>query len=103
MFRSLAEPWAEKGTSSGRLMLAVLGDRQTGSGIYFAPAPPISLTFLLPNDRDQAAGSNDFRFISGSASAAGSSTSLSATKRFAVLNSSMAFTQSAAITRPSFR
>jgi DNA invertase Pin-like site-specific DNA recombinase len=26
VFRSLAEPWADTGTSSGRLMLAVLGD-----------------------------------------------------------------------------
>jgi DNA invertase Pin-like site-specific DNA recombinase len=32
-FRSLAEPWADTGTSTGRLMLAVLGGWRTWSAI----------------------------------------------------------------------
>ncbi|MGH9351352.1 MAG: recombinase family protein [Terriglobia bacterium] len=32
-FRSLAEPWAETGTSTGRLMIAVLGGRPTISSL----------------------------------------------------------------------
>src|ERR1700680_3238897 len=39
-FRSLAEPWADTGTSTGRLMIAVLGDWRTWSVILSAPAPP---------------------------------------------------------------
>src|SRR4051794_5901634 len=31
-FRSLAEPWADTGTSTGRLMIAVLGRRQVIPG-----------------------------------------------------------------------
>jgi hypothetical protein len=38
--RSLAEPWADTGTRSGRLMIAVLGDWRTWSVILSAPAPP---------------------------------------------------------------
>ena len=39
-FRSLAEPWADTGTSTGRLMLAVLGGLADVSAILSAPAPP---------------------------------------------------------------
>ena len=39
-FRSLAEPWADTGTSTGRLMLAVLGGLRTWNAILSAPAPP---------------------------------------------------------------
>jgi Resolvase, N terminal domain len=39
-FRSLAEPWADTGTSTGRLMLAVLGGWRTWSANSFAPTPP---------------------------------------------------------------
>jgi DNA invertase Pin-like site-specific DNA recombinase len=39
-FRSLAEPWADTGTSTGRLMLAVLGGSPMWSAILSAPAPP---------------------------------------------------------------
>jgi DNA invertase Pin-like site-specific DNA recombinase len=37
-FRSLAEPWADTVTSTGRLMIAVLGRWQTWSAILSAPA-----------------------------------------------------------------
>jgi hypothetical protein len=36
-FRSLAEPWADTGTSTGRLMLAVLGGRRCGARSYPHP------------------------------------------------------------------
>jgi DNA invertase Pin-like site-specific DNA recombinase len=39
-FRSLAEPWANTGTSTGRLMIAVLGGLADGSAILSALAPP---------------------------------------------------------------
>src|SRR6516225_3782973 len=39
-FRSLAEPWADTGTSTGRLMLGVLGGLRTWNAILSAPAPP---------------------------------------------------------------
>jgi hypothetical protein len=41
-FRSLAEPWADTGTSTGRLMIAVLSwaDWRTWSATLSAPAPP---------------------------------------------------------------
>ncbi len=39
-FRSLAEPWADTGTSTGRLMIAVLAAWPTWSAILSAPAPP---------------------------------------------------------------
>jgi DNA invertase Pin-like site-specific DNA recombinase len=39
-FRSLAEPWADTGTSTGRLMLAVLRGLAMWSAILSAPAPP---------------------------------------------------------------
>ena len=39
-FRSLAEPWADTGTSTGRLMIAVLGGLPTWSAILSARAPP---------------------------------------------------------------
>jgi hypothetical protein len=39
-FRSLAEPWADTGTSTGRLMIAVLGGSPTWSATLSAPAPP---------------------------------------------------------------
>ena len=39
-FRSLAEPWADTGTSTGRLMIAVLGGSRTWSAILSAPASP---------------------------------------------------------------
>ena len=39
-FRSLAEPWADTGTSTGRLMLAVLGGLPMWNAILSAPAPP---------------------------------------------------------------
>jgi hypothetical protein len=39
-FRSLAEPWADTGTSTGRLMIAVLGGLRTWSAISSALAPP---------------------------------------------------------------
>ena len=39
-FRSLAEPWADSGTSTGRLMIAVLGGLPTWSAILSARAPP---------------------------------------------------------------
>jgi DNA invertase Pin-like site-specific DNA recombinase len=39
-FRSLAEPWADTGTSTGRLMIAVLGGLAAWSAILSAPAPP---------------------------------------------------------------
>jgi DNA invertase Pin-like site-specific DNA recombinase len=39
-FRCLAEPWADTGTSTGRLMVAVLGAGwRTWSAILSAPAP----------------------------------------------------------------
>jgi hypothetical protein len=34
-FRSLAEPWADIGTSTGRLMLAVCGGRRPSHGPYW--------------------------------------------------------------------
>ena len=43
-FRSLAEPWADTGTSTGRLMIAVLGDWRTWSATSSAPAPPRAAT-----------------------------------------------------------
>jgi hypothetical protein len=39
-FRSLAEPWADTGTSTGRLMLAVLGGLADVERDLIAPAPP---------------------------------------------------------------
>ena len=39
-FRSLAEPWADTGTSTGRLMIAVLGGLADVSATLSAPAPP---------------------------------------------------------------
>jgi DNA invertase Pin-like site-specific DNA recombinase len=40
-FRSLAEPWANTGTSTGRLMLAVLGGlADVERDLLSAPAPP---------------------------------------------------------------
>jgi hypothetical protein len=36
-FRSLAEPWADTGTSTGRLMLAVLDELPTWSAISSVP------------------------------------------------------------------
>jgi DNA invertase Pin-like site-specific DNA recombinase len=39
-FRSLAEPWADTGTSTGRLMLAVLGGLADVERDLFARAPP---------------------------------------------------------------
>ena len=39
-FRSLAEPWADTGTSTGRLMLAVSAGWPMWSAILSAPAPP---------------------------------------------------------------
>jgi hypothetical protein len=39
-FRSLAEPWADTGTSTGRLMIAVLAAWPTWSAILSALAPP---------------------------------------------------------------
>jgi DNA invertase Pin-like site-specific DNA recombinase len=39
-FRSLAEPWADTGTSTGRLMIALLGGLRTWSVISSAPVPP---------------------------------------------------------------
>jgi DNA invertase Pin-like site-specific DNA recombinase len=58
-FRSLAEPWADTGTSTGRLMLAVLGGladverdlirTRTGEGRGAAPRPGGSIwAALLP-------------------------------------------------------
>jgi DNA invertase Pin-like site-specific DNA recombinase len=38
-FRSLAEPWAETGTSPGRLMIAVLGGLLTWSASCARPLP----------------------------------------------------------------
>jgi DNA invertase Pin-like site-specific DNA recombinase len=42
-FRSLAEPWADTGTSTGRLMLAVLGG---------LAADHATLTLLFPAGKD---------------------------------------------------
>jgi hypothetical protein len=39
-FRSLAEPWAYTGTSTGRLMIAVLGGLADVERDLSAPAPP---------------------------------------------------------------
>jgi DNA invertase Pin-like site-specific DNA recombinase len=39
-FRSLAEPWADTGTSTGRLMLAVLGGLADVERDLIPPAPP---------------------------------------------------------------
>src|SRR3974377_230920 len=39
-FRSLAEPWADTGTSTGRLMLAVLGGLAEVGRALFRPPPP---------------------------------------------------------------
>jgi DNA invertase Pin-like site-specific DNA recombinase len=39
-FRSLAEPWADTGTSTGRLILPCWADWPTSSVILSAPAPP---------------------------------------------------------------
>jgi DNA invertase Pin-like site-specific DNA recombinase len=39
-FRSLAEPWADTGTSTGRLMIAVLGGLADVERDLTAPAPP---------------------------------------------------------------
>ena len=39
-FRSLAEPWADTATSTGRLMIAVLAVWRTWSGILSVPVPP---------------------------------------------------------------
>src|SRR3974390_2070234 len=38
-FRSLAEPWADTGTSTGRLMLAVLGGLADGLSLSLGAAP----------------------------------------------------------------
>jgi hypothetical protein len=47
-FRSLAEAWADTGTSTGRLMIAVWADWPTWSPVLSAPAPPIRLPFPPP-------------------------------------------------------
>ncbi len=39
-FRSLAEPWADTGTSTGRLMIAVLGGLADVERDLIPPAPP---------------------------------------------------------------
>ncbi len=49
-FRSLAEPWADTGTSTGRLMIAVLGGLADVPSIRKAQSPTVAygaLTFLI--------------------------------------------------------
>jgi DNA invertase Pin-like site-specific DNA recombinase len=43
-FRSLAEPWADTGTSTGRLMIAFSAASPTWSETLSAPAPPRAAT-----------------------------------------------------------
>ena len=49
-FRSLAEPRADTGTSTGRLMLAVLEASPMWSAISSAPAPPKAVDVLRPKE-----------------------------------------------------
>jgi DNA invertase Pin-like site-specific DNA recombinase len=55
-FRSLAEPWADTGTSTGRLMLAVLGDlADVERDLIRTPAPPKAGAAPRPVDSLRAA------------------------------------------------
>jgi len=54
-FRSLAEPWADTGTSTGRLMLAVLGGLAMLSAISSAPGQPKVETMPKPKEGTGAA------------------------------------------------
>ena len=54
-FGSLAEPWADTGTSTGRLMLAVLGGLPMWNAILSAPAPPKAGAAPRPKESPWAA------------------------------------------------